>query len=93
MSAAWGGVVEFAGMTPAYGYRVVIDHGTVDGKRLQTTYSHLSALQVSTGQGLSNGQAVGLVGSTGLSTGPHLHFEVLLDGQYMDPVAWLADGG
>ncbi|MGX1298773.1 murein DD-endopeptidase MepM/ murein hydrolase activator NlpD [Streptomyces albogriseolus] len=93
VSAAWGGVVEFAGMTPAYGYRVVIDHGAVDGKRLQTTYSHLSALQVSTGQGLSNGQAVGLVGSTGLSTGPHLHFEVLLDGQYTDPVAWLADGG
>ncbi|MDN3270942.1 M23 family metallopeptidase [Streptomyces sp. MA15] len=93
VSAAWGGVVEFADMTPAYGYRVVIDHGTVDGKRLQTTYSHLSALQVSTGQSLSTGQAVGLAGSTGLSTGPHLHFEVLLDGQYTDPMVWLANGG
>ncbi|MER7710263.1 M23 family metallopeptidase [Streptomyces werraensis] len=93
VSAAWGGVVEFAGMTPAYGYRVVIDHGTIEGKRLQTTYSHLSALQVSAGQSLAAGQAVGLVGSTGLSTGPHLHFEVLLDGQYTDPMAWLTEGG
>ncbi|MEU0914700.1 M23 family metallopeptidase [Streptomyces althioticus] len=93
VSAAWGGVVEFAGMSPAYGYRVVIDHGTIEGKRLQTTYSHLSALQVSAGQNLSTGQAVGLAGSTGLSTGPHLHFEVLLDGQYTDPMAWLTDAG
>lgn len=93
VSAAWGGVVEFAGMTPAYGYRVVIDHGTIEGKRLQTTYSHLSALQVSAGQNLATGQAVGLAGSTGLSTGPHLHFEVLLDGQYSDPMAWLGAGG
>ncbi|KEG44257.1 peptidase [Streptomyces griseorubens] len=93
VSAAWGGVVEFAGMTPAYGYRVVIDHGTIQGKRLQTTYSHLSALQVSAGQTLATGQAVGPAGSTGLSTGPHLHFEVLLDGQYTDPMAWLTDGG
>ncbi|MET8595608.1 M23 family metallopeptidase [Streptomyces althioticus] len=93
VSAAWGGVVEFAGMTPAYGYRVVIDHGTIQGKRLQTTYSHLSALQVSAGQTLATGQAVGPAGSTGLSTGPHLDFEVLLDGQYTDPMAWLTDGG
>lgn len=93
VSAAWEGRVTFAGMTPAYGYRVVIDHGTVDGKRLETTYSHLSALQVTTGQGVATGQAVGLVGSTGLSTGPHLHFEALLDGQYTDPTAWLEGGG
>lgn len=93
VSAAWEGRVGFAGLTSAYGYRVVIDHGTVDGKRLETTYSHLSALQVTTGQSVTTGQAVGLVGSTGLSTGPHLHFEVLLDGQYTDPTAWLTGGG
>ncbi|MFF9496887.1 M23 family metallopeptidase [Streptomyces flaveolus] len=93
VSAAREGRVEFAGMTPAYGYRVVIDHGTIDGKRLETTYSHLSALQVSAGQSVSTGAPVGLVGSTGLSTGPHLHFEVLLDGQYTDPEAWLTSGG
>ncbi|MFI2644344.1 M23 family metallopeptidase [Streptomyces sp. NPDC018610] len=93
VSAAREGRVEFSGMTSAYGYRVVIDHGTIGGKRLQTTYSHLSVLQVSAGQNVSTGDPVGLVGSTGLSTGPHLHFEVLLDGQYTDPVPWLTDGG
>ncbi|MFI6193531.1 peptidoglycan DD-metalloendopeptidase family protein [Streptomyces phaeochromogenes] len=89
VSAARGGRIEFAGTTTAYGIRVVIDHGTIDGKRLQTTYSHLSALQVTTGQTVTAGSPVGLVGSTGLSTGPHLHFEVLLDGQYMNPLPWL----
>ncbi|MFI8205523.1 M23 family metallopeptidase [Streptomyces sp. NPDC085937] len=91
--AAREGRVEFAGMTPAYGYRVVVNHGTIEGKRLETTYSHLSALQVTTGQSVTTGQPVGLAGSTGLSTGPHLHFEVLLDGQYMEPSAWLTSGG
>ena len=89
VSAARDGRIEFAGTTTAYGIRVVIDHGTIGGKRLQTTYSHLSALQVTAGQTVTAGSPVGLVGSTGLSTGPHLHFEVLLDGQYMDPLPWL----
>ncbi|MGW0085419.1 M23 family metallopeptidase [Streptomyces sp. NPDC003393] len=89
VSAAREGRVEFAGMTAAYGNRVVIDHGTIEGKRLQTTYSHLSAIQVTQGQSVSRGSPIGHVGSTGLSTGPHLHFEVLLDGQYLDPVPWL----
>ncbi|MGW2289219.1 M23 family metallopeptidase [Streptomyces phaeochromogenes] len=89
VAAARDGRVEFAGTTSAYGIRVVIDHGTIGGKRLQTTYSHLSALQVTAGQTVTAGSPVGLVGSTGLSTGPHLHFEVLLDGQYMDPLPWL----
>ncbi|MFJ6084487.1 M23 family metallopeptidase [Streptomyces sp. NPDC092369] len=93
VSAARDGRVEFAGMTTAYGLRVVIDHGTIDGKRLETTYSHLSALQVTAGQSVTAGSPIGLVGSTGLSTGPHLHFEVLLDGQYTDPVPWLRPTG
>ncbi|MHC3467944.1 M23 family metallopeptidase [Streptomyces sp. 7R007] len=92
VSAARAGRVEFAGMTTAYGNRVVIDHGTLDGKRLETTYSHLSALQVTAGQTVTAGAPVGLVGSTGLSTGPHLHFEVILDGQYTDPMAWFDSG-
>lgn len=93
VSAARDGRVEFAGVTEAYGNRVVIDHGTLDGKRLETTYSHLSALQVTTGQSVTAGSPVGLVGSTGLSTGPHLHFEVIYDGQYNDPIPWLGSGG
>ncbi|WP_443080127.1 peptidoglycan DD-metalloendopeptidase family protein [Streptomyces sp. P9-A2] len=90
VSATRDGRVTFADMTAAYGNRVVIDHGTIAGKRLETTYSHLSALQVTTGQTVTAGTPVGLVGSTGLSTGPHLHFEVLLDGQYTDPMPWLS---
>jgi murein DD-endopeptidase MepM/ murein hydrolase activator NlpD len=87
--AAAAGKVVFAAMTSAYGNRIVIDHGTVDGKRLETTYSHLSGLQVAAGQTVAAGTPIGLVGSTGLSTGPHLHFEVILDGNYTDPVPWL----
>jgi murein DD-endopeptidase MepM/ murein hydrolase activator NlpD len=93
VSAAREGRVTSVGMTSAYGNRVVIDHGTIDGKRLETTYSHLSTFQVTTGQSVATGHPVGLVGSTGLSTGPHLHFEVFFDGQYMDPVAWLNSAG
>jgi murein DD-endopeptidase MepM/ murein hydrolase activator NlpD len=89
VSAASKGQVVFAAMTKAYGNRVVIDHGTIDGKLLETTYSHLLALQVSVGQAVEAGTPVGLVGSTGLSTGPHLHFEVVLDGYYADPLPWL----
>ncbi|MEU3245345.1 M23 family metallopeptidase [Streptomyces sp. NPDC006875] len=90
VSAARQGRVVFAGMTKAYGNRVVIDHGTLGGRRLETTYSHMSSLLVTAGQSVQTGAAVGFVGSTGLSTGPHLHFEVLVDGTYTDPMPWLA---
>ncbi|MFC5201843.1 M23 family metallopeptidase [Streptomyces kaempferi] len=90
VSAARQGQVVFAGMTKAYGNRVVIDHGTIGGRRLETTYSHMSSLLVTAGQSVETGTAVGFVGSTGLSTGPHLHFEVLVDGAYTDPMPWLA---
>ncbi|MFI7498170.1 peptidoglycan DD-metalloendopeptidase family protein [Streptomyces sp. NPDC049687] len=93
VSAARAGTVVFAAMTKAYGNRVVIDHGTIEGKRLQTTYSHLSRIDVSAGQSVRTGTPVGRVGSTGLSTGPHLHFEVIYDGYYADPVPWLSSSG
>ncbi|WP_105972485.1 M23 family metallopeptidase [Streptomyces geranii] len=91
--AARAGQVVFAAYTKAYGNRVVIDHGTIEGKRLETTYSHLSALGVTGGQTVSGGATIGQVGSTGLSTGPHLHFEVIYDGYYADPQPWLATSG
>ncbi|WP_411090211.1 M23 family metallopeptidase [Streptomyces sp. 049-1] len=91
--AARGGRVVFAAPTSAYGNRVVVDHGTIQGKRLETTYSHLSALETAVGQSVEAGTPVGRVGSTGLSTGPHLHFEVVLDGYYTDPRPWLVSGG
>ncbi len=91
--AARQGQVVFAAMTRAYGNRIVIDHGTIEGKRLETTYSHLSALGVTPGQTVAAGTPIGRVGSTGLSTGPHLHFEVIYDGYYADPQPWLAPPG
>jgi murein DD-endopeptidase MepM/ murein hydrolase activator NlpD len=91
--AARQGRVVFAALTSAYGNRIVIDHGTIQGKRVETTYSHLSSLGVAVGQTVEAGTPVGRVGSTGLSTGPHLHFEVILDGYYTDPRPWLVAGG
>ncbi|MFC7986135.1 M23 family metallopeptidase [Streptomyces sp. NPDC057336] len=93
VAAARPGRVVFAAPTTAYGNRVVIDHGTIEGKRLETTYSHLSSLEAAVGQSVEAGTTIGRVGSTGLSTGPHLHFEVVLDGYYTDPRPWLAPGG
>jgi murein DD-endopeptidase MepM/ murein hydrolase activator NlpD len=57
---------------------------------VRVLYCHLSAATVTVGQRIETGQAIGLIGSTGLATGPHLHFEVQLDGVPIDPVVWLA---
>jgi murein DD-endopeptidase MepM/ murein hydrolase activator NlpD len=83
--------VAFAGEQGGYGLTVVLDHpnGT------QTRYAHLSGLSVETGEEVAQGALVGRVGSSGRSTGPHLHFEVLVDGKPVDPagvVARRADG-
>lgn len=69
-----------------YGKYVVIDHGVDDnGKSVSTVYAHCSSLSVSVGQTVSKGQAIAQVGSTGWSTGPHLHFEVRLNGTAVPP--------
>ncbi|MGW5782737.1 M23 family metallopeptidase [Streptomyces sp. NPDC003757] len=91
--AARRGRVVFAALTSAYGNRIVIDHGTIQGKRVETTYSHLSSLGVAVGQSVEAGAPIGRVGSTGLSTGPHLHFEVVVDGYYTDPRPWVVASG
>ena len=85
-AAASGTVVE-AGWhtTGGGGLRIVIDHG--DG--LQTTYNHLNTIDVEVGREVGAGDVIAGVGSTGNSTGPHLHFEVLRHGAYEDPMAWL----
>jgi murein DD-endopeptidase MepM/ murein hydrolase activator NlpD len=81
------GKVIYAGwINGGGGNHVQVDHGN----GLITTYSHMSAINVSVGQQVGVGQAVGRVGSTGYSTGPHLHFEVKRNGQYVDPGPLLA---
>jgi murein DD-endopeptidase MepM/ murein hydrolase activator NlpD len=80
--AAADGVVVIAGDCGGYGNCVVIDHGT----SLATVYAHQSTLLTQAGDRVTTGQIIGLVGSTGQSTGPHLHFEVRLHGIPIDPV-------
>lgn len=78
VAAESGTVVKAASGNTGYGNHVIIDHGvdSSDGNRYYTLYGHCSSLAVSVGQTVSQGQVIGYVGSTGYSTGPHLHFEV-----------------
>lgn len=80
--ASDAGVIMFAGWAAGgYGYTVAIDHGN----GYQTLYAHLSSADVSCGQSVQQGQRIGSAGSTGNSTGPHLHFEVRLNGGFVNP--------
>jgi murein DD-endopeptidase MepM/ murein hydrolase activator NlpD len=75
------GVVDFAGAQGGYGNVVIVRHGNGHN----TVYAHLSRIQVRKGQTVTQGQVIGNVGSTGWSTGPHLHFEFRVNGVYTDP--------
>lgn len=83
--AAAPGTVVDAGWLGGYGNAVVIEHGN----GIATLYAHMSALAVEVGDEIDTGRVVGYCGSTGFSTGPHLHFEVLLGGEATDPLPWL----
>jgi murein DD-endopeptidase MepM/ murein hydrolase activator NlpD len=85
--AADSGKVTVAGWldNTGYGNRVVIDHGN----GFTTLYGHFSKVLVSVGQTVNRGDPIGLMGSTGRSTGPHLHFEIRVNGQIQDPLAYL----
>jgi murein DD-endopeptidase MepM/ murein hydrolase activator NlpD len=83
------GVVEFAGNQRGYGNVIEIKHR--DGK--STLFAHLSRIGVQKGQKVEQGDIVGAVGSTGFSTGPHLHFEFRIDGEHRDPLTLVAEGG
>jgi murein DD-endopeptidase MepM/ murein hydrolase activator NlpD len=87
--AAADGRVTRAAWAGGYGNYTCIDHGQFDGQRLTTCYAHQSAFLVRPGQQVSAGQVIGRVGSTGASTGPHLHFEVRLGGRPVDPAPWI----
>ncbi len=85
VKAANGGTVISSGWMGAYGYAVIIDHGG----GISTLYAHHSANLVRTGDDVARGEVIARVGSTGLSTGPHLHFEVRVGGVPEDPMKWL----
>src|SRR5436190_8393514 len=93
IDAAWGtpveaaasGKITIAGWQRGYGNVVYVDHGS----GLSTRYGHLSKINVSVGQTVGTGAILGLVGSTGRSTGPHLHYEVPINNQPVDPKPYL----
>jgi murein DD-endopeptidase MepM/ murein hydrolase activator NlpD len=83
--AAEGGKVVYSGWKTGYGKFVAIDHG----HGYQTHYAHCSSLLVRNGQQVKKGQRIAKVGSTGHSTGPHLHFEVIANGVHRNPAKFL----
>ena len=84
--AANSGKVIKAGWNNSYGYMVMVDHGG----GIVTLYAHSSKLLVKTGDVVTRGQAIALIGSTGMSTGNHLHFEVRVNGQYKNPLDYVS---
>lgn len=85
IKAASAGAVEFAGWKNGYGYCVFLDHGN----GLKTAYGHASKLYVKRGDWVEAGQTIAAVGSTGFSTGPHVHLEVRINGRLVDPATVL----
>ncbi|MDF2045157.1 M23 family metallopeptidase [Microbacterium sp. Kw_RZR3] len=96
--AAAAGVVTFAGGVPedtptnGYGYHVIVNHGTINGRVVETLYAHMANPPlVSTGDVVQKRQPLGVVGETGRSQGVHLHWEIHVDGEPVDPTIFMAD--
>ncbi|MGW0737276.1 peptidoglycan DD-metalloendopeptidase family protein [Streptomyces sp. NPDC002851] len=89
IKATHSGVIKEAGWSGSYGYRTVLE--LEDGTEI--AYNHQSSMNVSVGQKVTTGDVIGRVGSTGNSTGPHLHLEVKVGGDLVDPAAWLRGKG
>jgi LysM repeat protein len=83
--ASQGGRIEYAGWSSGYGYNILINHGN----GTKTRYGHASKLYVKTGDVIEAGEVVGAVGSTGNSTGPHIHFEITINGAKVNPLSYL----
>jgi murein DD-endopeptidase MepM/ murein hydrolase activator NlpD len=87
--ASAAGTVSVAGWSGGYGNRTLITHGVVDGSVMMSSYNHQSQILVGAGQHVEKGQQIGLVGTTGASTGCHLHFEIYKNGSVVDPMPYL----
>ncbi|MFV0451177.1 MAG: peptidoglycan DD-metalloendopeptidase family protein [Propioniciclava sp.] len=87
--AAQSGTVVSAGTQGGFGKYVIIDHGNIGGKSLMTGYAHQSRMKVKAGQRVKMGQLIGYVGTTGLSTGCHLHLQVYRNGTPVDPMKYI----
>ena len=85
--AAAEGVVELAYFSESYGYNILINHNN----GFKTRYAHLSEVKVSKGEKVEQSQVIALSGSTGVSTGPHLHFEVVKDGKRVNPIEYVSN--
>jgi murein DD-endopeptidase MepM/ murein hydrolase activator NlpD len=85
-AAADGTVIKAVHLTYSYGNYIIIDHGKLDGKVYTSLYAHCSALLVKEGADVKAGQLIGYVGSTGNSTGPHLHYEIRVNGAAVNPM-------
>ena len=83
--AADSGTVIYATWMGGYGNVIIVDHG----RGISTLYAHQSSLAAGNGQRVGRGQVIGYVGSTGFSTGAHLHFEVRVNGNPVDPMGYL----
>ena len=86
--AAASGVISEKYFNAGYGNRLFIDHGSINGRIMTTAYNHLSGYAVSVGQRVSQGQIVGYVGTTGYSTGCHLHLMLWVNGSMVDPMRY-----
>jgi murein DD-endopeptidase MepM/ murein hydrolase activator NlpD len=82
--AADGGVIIISEYSPSYGHYIVISHGN----GMTTLYAHLSKRLVKEGDKVTQGQKIGLIGSTGNSTGPHLHYEISKNGSRVNPLTY-----
>ena len=85
VKASSSGTVVQAGWSSGYGYCITLSHP--DGKK--TRYAHLKKILVSNGQSVKQGEKIALSGNTGRSTGPHLHFEIIVNGSQVDPFKYL----
>lgn len=91
--AVQSGKVVSAGYFGGAGNHVVVQHADAQGRKVESTYSHMSRISAFAGRSVEKGDTIGYVGSTGLSTGPHLHFEIRIDGVPVEPMRWLQTSG